>query len=478
MSFDTVTFWLFLPVALAAWRLLPFDVAKSAMVGLSLLYYGWWNPWFVLLIAFSASVDYWTGSRIHAAQELGHKRRWLIVSLAANLGLLAVLKYTPFVAENLEVLLGRTPGDSGWDFSDWIIPVGISFYTFQTLSYSIDIYRGHLKPAQSFRDFLLFVSFFPQLAAGPIVRARLLLPQFQRRSRLSVAKIQAGIYYIALGMFLKVVVADNLAPVVNVCFTKKFLVDLTPSHTWLAAFYFLIQVFADFAGYSSIAIGLAHLMGLKFPENFRWPFISRSFSEFWRRWHISLSEWLRDYVYISMGGNRKGRIRTLCFLMITMTLGGLWHGASWTFIAWGAIQGLALCVEHLLRRRSPTVGVTSRPTGPLDLLVRLAQIGAVFIFAVTTFVLCRAPDFEIVGMMISRMYIAPFNEPLGLEVFENARHLILVLPVFALHIGQLAREWYGVRASGTVQACTTAFLFFLICIVDRNALSQFFYFQF
>lgn len=477
MSFDSVTFWLFLPVALADWRLLPFNAAKSAMVGLSLLYYGWWNPWFTVPIVFSSVVDYWAGNKIHAAGERKHKRRWLGVSLVANLGLLGVFKYTPFVVGNLEQLLDR-PAEASWDFSNWLIPIGISFYTFQTLSYSIDIYRGQLEPAKRFRDFLLYVSFFPQLAAGPIVRARTLLPQLQRRMRVSAAKIQAGVYHVVLGMFLKVVVADNLAPVVDVCFNKKFVVTLTPSHTWLAAFYFTVQVFADFAGYSCIAIGLAYLMGLKFPANFRWPFISRSFSEFWRRWHISLSQWLRDYVYISMGGNRRGRLLTLCFLMATMTLGGLWHGASWTFITWGIVQGLALCVEHLFRRRSPIVGSATRPTGALDLLARFVQIGFVFTFVVATFVLCRASDFELVQMMWSKMFIAPFHEPLGLGAFADARHLVLALPVFLLHVGQLVHEWYGVRPSRTTQAYLIAVLFFLLLVVERNAPSQFFYFQF
>jgi alginate O-acetyltransferase complex protein AlgI len=330
----------------------------------------------------------------------------------------------------------------------------------------------------SFRDFLLYVSFFPQLVAGPIVRASELLPQFEARRRLTPQALQTGAYHVVTGLFLKIVVADNLAPVVESAFDASTLATLTPMSAWLAVVYFSIQIFADFAGYSGIAIGLAYLLGLRFPENFRFPYISRGLSEFWTRWHISLSSWLRDYLYISMGGNRKGRARTYLFLLITMLLGGLWHGAAWTFVAWGGLHGLGLCVERALRGSGRKPAAEDRPRGASDLSLRLVQIAVVYVFVLTTWVFFRALDFDMAWTMLARMYVAPFREPFGVEALSEARHLVLVLPVVLLHVGQLAREWYGARPTAHVRAVTTAVFLLLLTVVQRDAPSEFIYFQF
>jgi alginate O-acetyltransferase complex protein AlgI len=478
LSFDSVTFAIFFAVAWAAWRLLPFGAAKTATVFLSLFFYGWWDAWYVSLIVFSSVLDYVAGARIHAAPTRRARRRWLLASLVGNLGVLAVFKYAPFAAENASALAALVGADLGWRLPDWVIPVGISFYTFQTLSYSIDVYRGQLEPVRSFRDFVLYVSFFPQLVAGPIVRARELLPQFVARRPLRAPTVQAGLYHVALGLFLKVVVADNLAPVVENAFAAGAAAGLAPASAWLAVVYFSIQIFADFAGYSGIAIGIAYLMGLRFPENFRYPYISRGLSEFWTRWHISLSSWLRDYLYVSLGGNRKGRAKTYAFLMVTMLLGGLWHGAAWTFVAWGGLHGLGLCVERAVRGRGRKPGPLDRPGGPLDVGARVLQIGVVYVFVLTTWVFFRAEDFPTAQAMLARMYVAPFREPFGFEVLGEARHLVLVLPVALLHLGQLAREWYGARPTPVLRAVTTAVLLFLLTVVRRDAPSEFIYFQF
>ena len=430
------------------------------------------------LIVFSSVLDYWIGFRIYNSASAATKRRWLIVSLVANLGLLAIFKYTPFIVENFEAVLGASVLKANWDLSTWVVPVGISFYTFQTLSYSIDIYRGQLKPAKSLRDFMLYVAFFPQLVAGPIVRAKTLLPQFRRRRALSYPVVQAGLYHVIVGLFLKIVVADNLAPIVEHGFDKAVLMDLSPVSAWLTVLYFSIQIFADFAGYSGIAIGLAYLMGLHFPVNFRSPYISRSLSEFWTRWHISLSQWLRDYLYISVGGNRKGRRRTYLSLMITMLLGGLWHGAAWTFVAWGALHGLGLCIERAFRRKPGAAKTAAHPLGLSELLSRFVQIAIVFVFVLTTWVFFRATDFSMAWMMLERMYVAPFTGPLGIEAFTEARHLILVLPVIALHLGQLAKEWFDLRPNNYVRALVAALFLFLLTIIQRDAPAEFIYFQF
>jgi alginate O-acetyltransferase complex protein AlgI len=478
MSFDTVTFWIFFAVAFLAWRLLPFPLAKGSALLASLFFYGWWNPWYLILIAASAGADYLAGARIDAARDRAGKRRWLAFSLCFNLGLLAVFKYAAFAVENF-ALLGRALGHpTHLALPDWVIPVGISFYTFQTLSYSLDIYRGNLAPCRSFLDFFLFVSFYPQLVAGPIVRARELLPQLARRRSLSLPAIQTGLYYCVSGLFLKVVIADNLAPAVERAFASATLPGLAPLSAWLGVLYFAVQIFADFAGYSGIAIGLAYLLGLRFPRNFRYPYISRGLSEFWTRWHISLSQWLRDYLYISLGGNRHGPRRTYLALLLTMLLGGLWHGASWTFVAWGGLHGVGLCVERLLRGDRRHKGPATRPSGTGDLVGRLVAMAVVFVFVLTTWVFFRAENFAVAWQYLERMYVAPFREPFGFGDPVQARFLVLVAPVFVLHLGQLAHEWYAVRKSAWSRAVVAALMLLALTVVRGGGAQPFIYFQF
>ncbi len=474
MSFDSLTFWLFFAVAWMAWRCLPFNAAKTSALLASLVFYGWWNPWFLTLIGFSVVVDFYVGARIHRASRPALRRAWLITSLVTNLGLLAVFKYGPFAGRNATALARMFGAEVDFTLEDWIIPVGISFYTFQTLSYSIDIYRGLLTPCKSFRDFSLFVVFFPQLVAGPIVRARDLLPQFVRRRRLSVVHIQLGIESIVTGLFLKVVVADNLAPIVGRTFSMDGAGVLTPVQAWLGVLYFSIQIFADFAGYSGIAIGLAQLMGLRFPQNFAHPYISRSLSEFWTRWHISLSQWLRDYLYIPLGGNQRRRTRVAINLMITMLLGGLWHGASWHFLAWGGLHGLGLCVERAFARGKRQL---SRPTIK-QLPLQFLRMLIVFVFVLTTWVFFRAENFVHAGVMLDRMYLEPFRGRMGFAALDNARHLVLVLPVVIMHLSRLGTEWIGWQRTVAVRVVATAVMLFLLTILRRDFTVEFLYFQF
>jgi len=478
MTFDSVTFWVFFPAVWAAWWWLPFRAAKTAALLASLVFYGWWNPWYLPLIFLSAGVDYTVGARLHRAQEPATRRRLLWLSLAVNLGLLAVFKYGPFAVENASQVARALGLDANWRLAGWVIPIGISFYTFQTLSYTIDIYRRQLEPARSFRDFFLYVAFFPQLVAGPIVRARSLLPQFAKRPTLRLPEVQLGLYQIVVGLFLKVVIADNLAPAVDRVFQVQVLAELTPLETWLGVLYFSVQIFADFAAYSGIAIGVAHLMGIRFPDNFRYPYISRGLSEFWTRWHISLSSWLRDYLYIPLGGKRRGRARTYAALMGTMLLGGLWHGAAWTFVAWGGLHGLGLWVERAWLGASRARG----PAGPLagagDFLGRVWKIAIVFVFVLTTWVFFRAPSFEMALLCLRRMYVTPFTDGFGLEKLAQAHHLVFVAPVLLMHLGQAAHEWGGLRKGAYLRASVAAVLLLLLVVVERGAGVEFIYFQF
>lgn len=480
MRFDTVTFWAFFAVAWAIWRLLPFGLAKLGTLATSLLFYAWWRPEYLLLILASTLVDHRAGLAIHASSNPRVRNLWLLASLCANLGLLGVFKYTPLVVRTFLALGGAERATEPAWLSTWVIPVGISFYTFQTLSYTIDVHARRLEPARSFVDFFLYVSFFPQLVAGPIVRARSFLPQLGARRPLSWLRVQMGLYECVTGLFLKVVVADQLGPQVDRNFHAARVAKLPPTEAWLGAIQFGAQIFADFAGYSGIAIGLAHLLGLTFPENFRSPYISRSLSEFWTRWHVTLSSWLRDYLYVSLGGNRRGKLRTYCNLLLTMLLGGLWHGANWTFLAWGAIHGLGLAIERALGVRRSRAGSGERVSGLADLGLRLVRVAIVFLVVHVAWVFFRAPSFELAWTYLGRMFVAPLHEPLALQRLLPSRNpqLVLLLPIIGLHLGQLLCEWFGLRSSAPLRLGLCALWMFLLLVVERPAGSPFLYFQF
>lgn len=323
---------------------------KVLLVVASYAFYAAWNPPLVLLLLISTVVD-WFAAKYMCRSEVGSRSRKLalLASLSSNLGMLAVFKYGNFLLENFTGLLGL----AGVQYAppEWsiILPVGISFYTFQTLSFSIDVYRGKLDPKHTtFLDFALFVSFFPQLVAGPIVRAVDFLPQLVSPRKITQQMVVWGLVLLSLGIFQKTVLADAiLAGVSDAMFSAA-----SPSmrDAWLGSLAFSGQIFFDFAGYSTAAIGVAMCFGFALPDNFWFPYGASRFSEFWQRWHISLSSWLRDYLYISLGGNRGGANKTLRNLMLTMLLGGLWHGASWNFVLWGFLHGAALIVERMFRR--------------------------------------------------------------------------------------------------------------------------------
>jgi D-alanyl-lipoteichoic acid acyltransferase DltB (MBOAT superfamily) len=355
MNFDSYTFLVFWLVVLALYRLPgSWSGQKNVLLAASYAFYAAWNPPFIVLLWISTGVDWHAARKMAVAASMRGRKAWLAVSLLTNLGLLAYFKYSDFVLDNLQQLLASFGLQVQFPEQNLILPIGISFYTFQTLSYTIDVYRGHLKPWPSFRDFALFVSFFPQLVAGPIVRARSLLPQFVRAPRAGGDALALGTALIVLGLFQKSVLADSVfAPVADRLFGLE---ALDAGQAWLASLAFAGQIFCDFAGYSTIAIGVARSLGFRIPVNFNAPYTAVGFSDFWRRWHISLSRWLRDYLYISLGGNRGGQLRTLRNLLLTMLLGGLWHGAAWTFVAWGALHGLYLVLERLtVARLSPAL---------------------------------------------------------------------------------------------------------------------------
>lgn len=348
-------FW-FLPALLLVYYGSPRAVRSLVIAGASYIFYGWWRPDFVALMLISTVVDYWCGRSIAAARDRQRPcRSWLLLSVCVNLGLLGYFKYANFGVDTLNALLAGMGMEAvGW--TKVVLPIGISFYTFQTMSYTIDVYRGAAPPVGRFRDFMCYVAMFPQLVAGPIVRYRDVADQLRDRTH-SWSRFYQGALLFECGLAKKLLIADVLDPVASLAFDGAA-PGMLGAWTGLGAF--TLQIYFDFSGYSDMAIGLGLMLGFRLPVNFDAPYRSRSITEFWRRWHISLSSWLRDYLYVPLGGNRRGPIRTYVNLGVTMLLGGLWHGANWTFMAWGAWQAAWLIVERLggreaVWRRAPGV---------------------------------------------------------------------------------------------------------------------------
>jgi D-alanyl-lipoteichoic acid acyltransferase DltB (MBOAT superfamily) len=341
MLFNSVEFLIFLPLVFVLyWFVANRNLrAQNLLILLaSYVFYGWWDWRFLGLIVLSTVVDFLVGIRIEEAPSIRRKKQWLWVSLAVNLGILGYFKYANFFIENWIAAWGSLGVAMHASTLQIVLPVGISFYTFQTLSYSIDVYRGNLKATRHWIDFGSFVSFFPQLVAGPIERASNLLPQMAKPRSFSYEKGRDGMRLILWGMFKKVVVADSCAPFVDMCFSDP------GAHSGgmliLGAILFSFQIYGDFSGYSDIAIGTAKLFGFELMTNFKVPYFSRDIAEFWRRWHISLSTWFRDYMYIPLGGSRVSRPKALRNVLVIFLVSGFWHGAQWTFLAWGGIHAM------------------------------------------------------------------------------------------------------------------------------------------
>lgn len=385
MAFNSFQYLTFLAVVVLIYGSLRSRGQNRLLLVASYGFYAAWDWRFLSLLLVSTATDFAVGRRMCEANHDRGRRRLLFVSIAVNLGLLAVFKYFDFFADSAAALLESAGLGADWPTLNLVLPVGISFYTFQTLSYTIDIYRRRMEPTDSLLDFAVFVAFFPQLVAGPIERARRLLPQFA--SRRSIARGQdltSGLHLIGLGLFKKVAIADAVAPHVNDAFTAA---DTAGWITLLVgAVGFSLQIYGDFSGYSNIARGSARLLGIDLMVNFNQPYLSRNITEFWRTWHISLSTWLRDYLYIPLGGNRGSTFATYRNLMVTMLLGGLWHGASWTFVVWGALHGAYLTAHRRFRGRS------SQEERSLPRLRHLPTVLLTYTTVMLTWVLFRAAD--------------------------------------------------------------------------------------
>lgn len=378
------------------------------LLAASYIFYGSWDYRFLSLILLSTIVDYLCGLRIYRSNNPSERNALLAISVVTNLGLLGFFKYFNFFTKNLQLCLGLVGISLDMHTLSIILPIGISFYTFQTMSYTIDIYRRELVPTRDFLDFALFVSFFPQLVAGPIERATRLLPQIASARVVTGNLFCRGCRMVFWGAFLKMFVADNLARIVDPVFAS------TPPYEGarvvLASYAFAFQIFCDFAGYSIIARGVGRCMGFDIMCNFRQPYFATNPVDFWQRWHISLSSWLRDYLYIPLGGNRKGRIRTYRNVLLTMLVGGLWHGAAWSFVIWGAYHALLIIAFRLLQDHMPS-GLMFKRTF-LARIWRTAKTLAFFNLVCLGWMIFRASSFAQISEMAKSIV---FNFDLGIE---------------------------------------------------------------
>ena len=348
MVFNSYTFVVFFIIILILHNL-PFSwkTKKINLLLASYIFYAAWNPPFILLLWLSTVVDFFVGRALFTQQNVAKKRMLLVVSLIGNVGMLCFFKYGGFLLENFTSLINLLGANFHPAKPNIILPAGISFYTFTTLCYTIDMYHKKSEPVKNLLDFSLFVTFFPHLVAGPIVRPPQLVPQFETERKATKKQLLDGLFLLSLGLFMKVVVADSmLAAPANDMFGSHSAVAALDA--WTGVLAFCGQIFFDFAGYSTCAIGVALCLGFILPQNFNYPYAAIGFSDFWRRWHITLSLWLRDYLYIPLGGNQNGKVRTYINLMLTMLIGGLWHGANWTFVVWGGLHGVYLWIEKFI----------------------------------------------------------------------------------------------------------------------------------
>ncbi len=349
MLFNSIAFLLFFPIVCLIYFCIPASQVKVRnllLLAASYYFYMNWQPAYALLLLTSTVVTYLAALGIDSFEEQGKKRLCLVSSLVLNLAILFLFKYYNFLASNVEYALQTSGLAIDLPAFEFLLPVGISFYTFQALGYSIDVYRGTTKVERDFPTYALFVSFFPQLVAGPIERSNNLLPQFKARHPFDYEQVMAGVRLMVWGYFMKLVVADRCGLYVDSIFNN---VAMHNGGSYLvASLLFPFQIYGDFAGYSLIAIGVARILGFRLMENFRRPYFACTVGEFWHRWHISLSTWFKDYVYIPLGGNRVGRMRNYFNLLVTFIVSGIWHGANWTFFCWGTLHGILLCIEKAL----------------------------------------------------------------------------------------------------------------------------------
>lgn len=474
MLFNSGQFLLFFPVVIVLYFLFPHRFRWLFLLAASWFFYMCWRPEYIVLILASTVVDYFLAQRIHRLNQEGNRplaKRLLWTSIGLNLGILFSFKYFNFFVESVGELLSLTSLNVDMPVLDVLLPVGISFYTFQTMSYTVDVYQGKTEPEKHFGIFALFVSFWPQLVAGPIERSNRLLPQFRIQHRFDYDRVVWGLNRMAYGFFKKVVVADRLAIYVNEVYGSVEEYPTLP--LVLASVFFAFQIYCDFSGYTDIAIGVAAIMGFQLMENFDRPYLSRSIGEFWRRWHISLSSWFRDYVYIPLGGNRVVRWRWYYNLFITFLISGLWHGANWTFVIWGALHGLYLIGERVAAPLSQ--GIEQR-LGKQNFALRAGQIALTFFLVVVGWIFFRANSVSDAGLIFQKILSPDLNLNPGLLLaYQGVYNFALsFLAVGLLLLSYWLPRNLRLRYPLLFLVVTST----LILVLGKGGEAQFIYFQF
>jgi len=423
----------------------------------SYVFYGWWNPIYLLLLFYSTWLDYFCVNRMAKSQK---KLKWLIISLVNNLGLLGFYKYAGFFVDNLNEILGWISASYQIPAPDILLPVGISFFTFQSMSYTIDYYRGDIEKEPSFIRFAAFVSLFPQLVAGPIERARNLLPQLQKPPRITLVDITDGLSLFVLGLFKKVALANYLAKFADLVYDAP---DQYQSPALiLATLAFGWQIYFDFSGYTDMARGIARIMGYRVMLNFNNPYLATGLGDFWARWHISLSTWFKDYVYVPLGGNRGGKYRTYFNVFVTMVVSGFWHGAAWTFVIWGALHAIGTVLTRELERNAWYKGSVPRWCKQLW----------VYIFVNFTWIFFRAENMHEAGTIIGRIFASGFADP---------RFPLLALALalgVAIYQQLYESNWKKIIELSYVRIALVAFMIVYLTIFAGSADQPFIYFQF
>ncbi len=493
MVFNSYTFIVFFMIMLVLHNLpLPWKVKKINLLLASYVFYAAWNPPFILLLWLSTVVDYFVGRALYTQENKHKKRLLLVISLIGNLGMLCFFKYGGFLLENFTHLVNLVGIDFHPAKPNIILPAGISFYTFTTLCYTIDMYKRKSEPVKSMLDFSLFVTFFPHLVAGPIVRPPQLVPQFESPRTANRQQLMQGLLLITLGLFMKVVMADSmLATSANTVFNAHKAVSTLDA--WMGVLAFSGQIFFDFAGYSTCAVGVALSLGFILPQNFLYPYAAIGFSDFWRRWHITLSAWLRDYLYIPLGGNRNGKFRTYINLMITMLLGGLWHGANWTFVVWGALHGFYLWVEKMIAdfRHDKVKAIAITPAGEVGVLGAVPELFkkknlrnfmlALFTFFLinVTWVFFRAPDFTSAWHILTAMF---YNIPKADQLLNSMSIIkISVIIFFVVIFHWFMRDTKVLVVAEKLPWWLLGLIWsalLLLLILSQESGSSFIYFQF
>ena len=472
MLFPTIDFALFFVVALVVvWGLNPYNLVKKyALLALSLAFYASWNWHFLLLLFASGLISYCVGLYVDPALSRPYRRAALAFGIALDLGILAYFKYLNFFIAQILTLAGALRIPTHLDFVDVTLPVAISFLTFHAISYVIDVARGRTPPSRSPLDILLYLSFFPHLVAGPIVRAYEFLPQLERECRAEDHPFGENLLLILGGLFKKMVIANYLA----VRFVDPVFTDPSQFSRFdllIAVYAYALQIYADFSAYTDIAIGAAALLGYRFPQNFNQPYRALGFGDFWRRWHMTLSVWLRDYLYISLGGNRGGRFATARNLMTTMLLGGLWHGANWTFLIWGALHGVALVADHTWQRTAAFARVGASP------IYKVAAWAITFNFVCLAWLFFRASNLDQALQFIGGVWRdngAANTAPAIVWPLLAAGAVTQILPPdFRASFGA------ALDRGGTIaQASVAAMLLLVILVLAPAASAPFIYFQF